>query len=32
MYTDIVQLKLEKPPTDTDEGMPLTALGKCDHQ
>jgi len=28
MYTDVVQLKLEKPATDADEGVPLTTLGK----
>ncbi|CAF3800983.1 unnamed protein product, partial [Adineta steineri] len=27
MYTDIVQLKLDKPTTETDEGVPLTTLG-----
>jgi hypothetical protein len=28
MYTDVVQLKLEKPATEVDEGVPLTTLGK----
>jgi hypothetical protein len=28
MYTDVVQLKLEKPATEPDEGVPLTTLGK----
>jgi hypothetical protein len=28
MYTDIVQLKLQKPVTEPDEGIPLTTLGK----
>jgi hypothetical protein len=28
MYTDVVQLRLEKPATDADEGVPLTTLGK----
>jgi hypothetical protein len=28
MYTDVVQLKLEKSPTESEEGIPLAALGK----
>jgi hypothetical protein len=28
MYNDVVQLKLERPPTESDEGIPLAALGK----
>ncbi|CAF1585827.1 unnamed protein product [Rotaria magnacalcarata] len=27
MFTDVVQLKLEKPATEPDEGVPLTTLG-----
>jgi hypothetical protein len=27
MFTDVVQLKLERPPTESDEGIPLAALG-----
>jgi hypothetical protein len=28
MYNDVVQLKLEKPATELDEGISLTSLGK----
>ena len=28
MYNDVVQLKLQKPATEPDEGVPLTTLGK----
>ena len=28
MFTDVVQLKLEKPATESDEGIPLASLGK----
>ena len=28
MYSDVVQLKLQKPATEPDEGVPLTTLGK----
>jgi len=27
MYSDVVQLKLQKPSTEIDEGIPLTTLG-----
>jgi hypothetical protein len=28
MFTDVVQLKLEKLPTESEEGIPLASLGK----
>lgn len=28
MYSDVVHLKLQKPATEPDEGVPLTTLGK----
>jgi hypothetical protein len=28
MFNDVVQLKLQKPATEPDEGVPLTTLGK----
>jgi hypothetical protein len=28
MYSDVVQLKLQKPATEPEEGIPLTTLGK----
>lgn len=28
MFSDVVQLKLEKPATEPNEGIPLTTLGK----
>jgi hypothetical protein len=28
MYNDVVHLKLQKPATEPDEGIPLTTLGK----